>query len=157
MLSTDGFMQYEGGFSAAAALADNDPALYHLDSSEPDRLAVRTLSEEIARVLRGRAANPRWITGMMRHGYRGAAELAASVDTLFAFAATTAAVRPHHFDQLFDAYVEDAAVWDFLVQSNPAAARHILNRLSEAQDRGLWHPRRNATGDEIRRRKETVT
>ena len=157
VLSTDGFMQYEGGFSAAAALADNDPALYHLDSSEPDRLAVRTLSEEIARVLRGRAANPRWITGMMRHGYRGAAELAASVDTLFAFAATTAAVRPHHFDQLFDAYVEDAAVWDFLVQSNPAAARHILNRLSEAQDRGLWHPRRNATGDEIRRRKETVT
>ncbi|MBP2313106.1 cobaltochelatase subunit CobN [Azospirillum soli] len=156
VLSTDGFMQYEGGFSAAAALADNDPSLYHLDSSEPDRLAVRTLSEEIARVLRGRAANPRWIAGMMRHGYRGAAELAASVDTLFAFAATTAAVRPHHFDQLFDAYVEDAAVWDFLVQSNPAAARHILNRLSEAQERGLWHPRRNATGDEIRRRKEMV-
>jgi len=156
VLSTDGFMQYEGGFSAAAALTDNDPSLYHLDSSEPDRLAVRTLSEEIARVLHGRAANPRWIAGMMRHGYRGAAELAASVDTLFAFAATTAAVRPHHFDQLFDAYVDDARVWDFLAQSNPAAARHILDRLAEALDRGLWHPRRNSTGDDLRRRKEMV-
>ncbi|WP_448206319.1 cobaltochelatase subunit CobN [Azospirillum sp. sgz302134] len=156
VLSTDGSMQYEGGFSAAAALADNDPTLYHLDTSEPEKLAVRTLSEEIARVLRGRAANPRWIAGMMRHGYRGAAELAASVDTLFAFAATTAAVRPHHFDQMFDAYVEDERVWDFLAQSNPAAARHILDRLTEALERGLWHPRRNSTGDDLRRRKEMV-
>ncbi|MCW2243892.1 cobaltochelatase subunit CobN [Azospirillum canadense] len=156
VLSTDGFMQYEGGFSAAAALTDNDPALYHLDSSEPEAPTVRTLAEEIARVLRGRAANPRWIAGMMRHGYRGAAELAASVDTLYAFAATTAAVRSHHFDQLFDAYVEDHSVWDFLAQSNPAAARHILDRLADAMERGLWHPRRNSTGEDLRRRKETV-
>ncbi|MBK3736626.1 cobaltochelatase subunit CobN [Azospirillum brasilense] len=154
VLSTDGFMQYEGGFSAAAALVDNDPALYHLDSSEPESVTVRTLGEEIARVLRGRAANPRWIDGMMRHGYRGAGELAASVDTLFAFAATTTAVRPHHFDQLYDAYVDDQRVWDFLAQSNPAAARHILDRLTEALERGLWHPRRNSTGDDLRRRKE---
>ncbi|MBP2291624.1 cobaltochelatase subunit CobN [Azospirillum rugosum] len=156
VLSTDGFMQYEGGFSAAAALADNDPALYHLDSSEPEAPTVRTLAEEITRVLRGRAANPRWIAGMMRHGYRGAAELAASVDTLYAFAATTAAVRSHHFDQLFDAYIEDQSVWDFLAQSNPAAAGHILDRLTDAMDRGLWHPRRNSTGEDLRRRKETV-
>ncbi len=156
VLSTDGFMQYEGGFSAAAALTDNDPALYHLDSSEPEAPTVRTLAEEIARVLRGRAANPRWIAGMMRHGYRGAAELAASVDTLYAFAATTAAVRSHHFDQLFDAYIEDRRVWDFLVQSNPAAARHILDRLADAMERGLWHPRRNSTGEDLRHRKEMV-
>ncbi|AWK85798.1 cobaltochelatase subunit CobN [Azospirillum thermophilum] len=154
VLSTDGFMQYEGGFAAAAALESSDPSLYHLDSAEPDKLTVRTLDEEIARTLRGRAANPRWIQGMMRHGYRGAAELAASVDTLFAFAATTLAVRPHHFDQLFDAYVEDEAVWDFLTTANPAAARHILRRMADALDRGLWHPRRNATGEELRRRLE---
>ncbi|WP_434624147.1 cobaltochelatase subunit CobN [Azospirillum sp. B2RO_4] len=97
--------------AAAAALEDSEPALYHLDSADPEKLAVRTLAEEIARTLRGRAANPRWIRGMMRHGYRGAAELAAGVDTLFAFAATTDAVRPAHFDQLYDAYVEDAEVW----------------------------------------------
>ncbi|WP_376966664.1 cobaltochelatase subunit CobN [Azospirillum sp. A26] len=156
VLSTDGFMQFEGGFAAAAALEDSEPALYHLDSADPDRLAVRTLAEEIARTLRGRAANPRWIQGMMRHGYRGAAELAASVDTLFAFAATTDAVRPTHFDQLFDAYVEDAEVWDFLSQDNPAAARHILARMSEALDRGLWHPRRNSTAEDLRRLRESA-
>lgn len=154
VLSTDGFMQYEGGFAAAAALADNDPALYHLDSSQPEALVVRTLAEEIARVLRGRAANPRWIDGMMRHGYRGAAELAASVDTLFAFAATTSAVRSHHFDLLHDAYVEEEGVWDFVAQANPAAARHILNRFAEAMERGLWHPRRNSTGEDLHRLRE---
>ena len=156
LLSSDGFMQYEGGFSAAAALAGNDPSLYHLDSSEPDTPTVRSLAEEIARVLHGRAANPRWIAGMMRHGYRGAAELAAGVDTLYAFAATTTAVRSHHFDRLYDGYVEDNRVWDFLAQSNPAAARHILERLADAMERGLWHPRRNSTGEDLRRRKEMV-
>lgn len=156
VLSTDGFMQYEGGFAAAAELEQSEPALYHLDSSDPETLTVRTLEEEIARTLRGRAANPRWIAGMMRHGYRGAAELAAGVDNLFAFAATTRAVRPHHFDQLFDAYVEDAAVWDFLTTANPAAARHIVARMGEALDRGLWHPRRNSTASELRRRLETA-
>ncbi|MBP2297632.1 cobaltochelatase subunit CobN [Azospirillum picis] len=154
VLSTDGFMQYEGGFAAAAALEDSEPALYHLDSADPEKLAVRTLAEEIARTLRGRAANPRWIRGMMRHGYRGAAELAAGVDTLFAFAATTDAVRPAHFDLLFDAYVEDAEVWDFLSQANPAAARHIVARMGEALDRGLWHPRRNSTTADLQRLRE---
>ncbi len=156
VLSTDGFMQFEGGFAAAAALDRAEPTLYHLDSSDPATLAVRTLAEEIARTLRGRAANPRWIAGMMRHGYRGAAELAASVDSLFAFAATTEAVRPAHFDLLFDAYVEDSAVWDFLTHANPAASRHILARMSEALDRGLWHPRRNSTAEDLRLRRENA-
>ncbi|WP_298372016.1 cobaltochelatase subunit CobN [Azospirillum sp.] len=156
VLSTDGFMQYEGGFAAAASLDASEPALYHLDSADPEALAVRTLAEEIARTLRGRAANPRWIAGMMRHGYRGAAELAASVDTLFAFAATTDAVRPAHFDLLFEAYVEDSTVWDFLTHANPAASRHILARMSEALDRGLWHPRRNSTAEDVRLRWENA-
>ncbi len=154
LLSTDGFMQFEGGFAAAAALEESEPALYHLDSADPENPVVRTLAEEIARTLRGRAANPRWIRGMMRHGYRGAAELAAGVDTLFAFSATTDAVRPDHFDLLFDAYVEDGEVWDFLSHANPAAARHIVARMGEALDRGLWHPRRNSTAEDLRRLRE---
>ncbi len=149
-------MQYEGGFAAAAALELSEPALYHLDSADPGRIVVRTLAEEIARTLRGRAANPRWISSMMRHGYRGAAELAASVDTLFAFAATTDAVRPAHFDLLFEAYVEDPAVWDFLTHANPAASRHIVARMSEALDRGLWQSRRNSTADHLRLCLETA-
>jgi cobaltochelatase CobN len=152
LLSQDGYAQFEGGFAAAAALDDATPTLYHLDSAEPDRITVRTLPEEIARSLRGRAVNPRWIAGMMRHGYRGAAEMAATLDNLFAFAATTEAVRPHHFDLLHEAYVEDPAVWDFLSRANPAAARHILDRLTEALDRGLWHPRRNSTAEDLRDR-----
>jgi cobaltochelatase CobN len=152
LLSQDGYMQFEGGFAAAAALEEASPSLYHLDSAEPDRITVRTLPEEIARTLRGRAVNPRWISGMMRHGYRGAAEMAATVDNLFAFAATTDAVRPHHFDLIHDAYVEDPTVWEFLTDANPAAARHILHRLAEALERSLWHPRRNATAEELRQR-----
>jgi cobaltochelatase CobN len=149
VLSTDGYAQFQGGFAAAAAEGDNDPSLYHLDSAEPDRLTVRSLGEEIARTLRGRAANPRWIAGMMRHGHRGAAEMAATVDTLFAFAATTAVVGSHHFDLLHAAYVGDPAVWSFLVDANPAAARHIVERLDEALERAFWHPRRNATPAEL--------
>ncbi|MGQ9371618.1 cobaltochelatase subunit CobN [Azospirillum sp. ST 5-10] len=156
VLSQDDYYQFEGGFAAAAALDGADPALYHLDSAEPERVAVRTLGEEIARTLRGRAANPRWIAGMMRHGHRGAAEMAVTVDTLFAFAATTRAVRDHHFDLLHGAYVADPAVWRFLAEANPAAARHILDRLDEARERGLWHPRRNAVPAELRERRGTL-
>ncbi|WP_051340951.1 cobaltochelatase subunit CobN [Azospirillum halopraeferens] len=157
VLSHDGHYQYQGGFAAAAALDDAAPTLYHLDSAEPDRLTVRTLGDEIARTLRGRAANPRWIAGMMRHGHRGAAELAATVEALFAFAATTRAVRDHHFDLLHEAYVDDDAVWDFLIEANPAAARHVLDRLEDALGRGLWHPRRNHTAHALHRRREGLS
>lgn len=154
LLSHDGYAQFEGGFAAAAAALGADPALYHLDSAEPDRVTVRTLGEELARVLRGRAANPRWIAGMMRHGPAGAADIAAAVDTLFAFAASTRVVKAHHFDILYDAYVEDERVLDFLRTASPAAARAMLDRFADAMARGLWHPRRNAVGDDLRRLRE---
>jgi cobaltochelatase CobN len=80
----------------------------------------------------------------MRHGYKGAFEIAATVDYLFAFAATTNAVGDHHFDQLYDAYLEDAEVRDFLAAANPKALEEITARFREAVERGLWHPRRNA-------------
>ena len=80
----------------------------------------------------------------MRHGYKGAFEIAATVDYLFAFAATTEAVGDHHFDQLFDAYLGDEAVRGFMAEANPAALREIAARFREAVDRGLWRPRRNS-------------
>ena len=83
---------------------------------------IRALDEEIARVVRGRAANPKWIAGVMRHGYKGAFEIAATVDYLFAFAATTNAVKHHHFEQLYDAYLGDAAVRGFIAENNRAGA-----------------------------------
>jgi cobaltochelatase CobN len=93
--------------------------------------------------VRGRAVNPRFIAGLMRHGPRGAAELAETVDRLVAFAETTGAVASTLFDVVHDAYVADPRVRDFLLRENPAAARAIAERLEQARRRGLWHPRRN--------------
>ena len=95
-------------------------------------------------MVRGRAANPKWIAGVMRHGYKGAFEIAATVDYLFAFAATTNAVGDHHFDQLYDAYIADEAVRDFIARENPPALADIAARLAEAIDRDLWSPRLNS-------------
>jgi cobaltochelatase CobN len=86
----------------------------------------------------------------MRHGYKGAFEIAATVDYLFAFAATTSAVRHHHFEQLYDAYLGDAAVRGFIAENNPPALKEIAARFCEAIDRGLWAPRRNSAYDELK-------
>ena len=102
---------------------------------------VRTLEEEIGRVVRGRVVNPKWIAGVMRHGYKGAFEIAATVDYMFAFAATTGAVGNHHFDALYEAYLADETVRAFLAENNPAALADIAARFREAVDRGLWTPR----------------
>jgi cobaltochelatase CobN len=85
----------------------------------------------------------------MRHGYKGAFEMAASVDYLFAFAATTNAVQDHHFDQLFDAYIADAGVRDFIADNNPAALAEMAARFREAIDRGLWAPKLNSAYDRL--------
>ena len=138
------FAAHEGGFAAAATALGNDGiTLYHGDTGVPDEPKIRTLDEECARVIAGRAANSRWIAGQMRHGFRGAAELAASMDAAFAFAATAGSVTSAAFDAMYDAYLLDAAVFDFLQRENPAALGAIRARFEEARSRGLWTPRRN--------------
>lgn len=134
----------EGGFAAAADHLGNRPALYHTDISRPEAPRVRTLVEEIARVVRGRAANPNWIDGMMRHGYRGAAEVTRSVEGLFGFAATLPARLDRQFDVLFDATLGNETVDAFLKTANPAAREAMAARFDEAIRRGLWRPRRNS-------------
>jgi cobaltochelatase CobN len=94
--------------------------------------------------VRARVVNPKWIKGVMRHGYKGVFEMAATVDYMFAFAATTGSVADHHFDAVFDAYIADEAVLGFMLENNLNAAREMAERLVEAQDRGLWRPRSNA-------------
>src|SRR5208283_2506270 len=111
-----------GGFAAAAERVGARPALYHLDSTRAGAPKARRLDQEIARALRGRAANPRWLAGQMRHGHRGAAEIAQSLDNLYAFAALTDAVQSEQFDLMFDATLGDDAVRDFLVDANRPAA-----------------------------------
>jgi cobaltochelatase CobN len=147
LLDSDDYYQFEGGMTAAVrALSGKQPTVYHNDHSRPESPKIRTLEDEIGRIVRGRVVNPKWIAGVMRHGYKGAFEMAATVDYLFAFAATAKAVKDHHFDAVFDAYLADQAVRDFLADANPDALRDIAARLMEAQDRGLWRPRRNDTG-----------
>jgi cobaltochelatase CobN len=128
-------------------LSGAQPAVWHNDHARPETPRIRSLDEEIARIVRGRAANPKWIAGVMRHGYKGAFEMAATVDYLFAFAATSHCVKHHHFDALFDAYLRDDAVRAFIEQANPAALREMAARFAEAIERGLWRPRANDTGE----------
>jgi cobaltochelatase CobN len=145
ILDSDDYYQFAGGLSAAVAhLSGRDVPVYHNDHSLPERPVIRTLAEEISRVVRGRASNPKWIAGAMRHGYRGAFEMAATVDYLFAFAATTHQVAEHHFTALFEAYIEDDQVREFLEDANDAAYADMLARFEEAISRGLWTPRKNS-------------
>jgi cobaltochelatase CobN len=150
LLDSDDYYQFEGGLALAVRhLSGRDPAVYHIDHSQPDRPRIRTLREEIGRIVRGRAANPRWIQGVMRHGYKGAAEIAATVDYLFAFAATTHAVDDAHFEALYEAYLGDAAVMGFMSAHNPAALAETRSRFKEAIERGLWRPKRNSVRAEL--------
>jgi cobaltochelatase CobN len=145
LLDSDDYYQFEGGLAAAArVLSGRAPAVYHNDHARPETPRIRTLEDEIARVVRARVANPKWIAGVMRHGYKGAAEMAATVDYMFGFAATAHAVKDRHFDAVYDAYLGDDAVRGFIAAANPAALREIAGRLLEAQARGLWRPRRNS-------------
>jgi cobaltochelatase CobN len=148
LLDSDDYYQFEGGLVAAVReLSGRQPEAFHNDHSRPDHPRVRRLKEEIGLVVRGRAANPKWIAGVMRHGYKGAFEIAATVDYLFAFAATSGEVEDHHFDALFDAYLGDETVRGFLAEANPAALREVAQRFQEAVARGLWRPRRNSASD----------
>ena len=150
LLDGDGVADFAGGFAAAAALLGNEPELYHLDTSRTDAPKARRIAEEIARVVRGRLTNPRWLAGMLQHGHRGVAEIAQSVDALYAFAAT-AGVSGHLFDATHAALIADDTVRTAMMQKNPAAASAIAARLHDALARGLWTTRRNAVDHELKR------
>jgi cobaltochelatase CobN len=134
---------FVGGFAAAAKLLGRAVDLVMLDLTDPQRPRARSLAAALARIVRARAINPRFIAGQMRHGPRGAAELAETVDRLAAFAQTTGAVASELFDLLHDAYVADVKVRDFLLQENPQAAAAVAERLDAMRRHGFWHPRRN--------------
>ncbi len=121
------------------------PSVYHNDHSRPEKPVIRALEEELSRVVRGRAANPKWIAGVMRHGYKGAAEIAATVDYLFAFAATTGKVGNHHFEAVYQAYIADRAVHDFMAEKTrrhwPRRRPNLTKRLSGVSGRRVPIPR----------------
>lgn len=145
LLDSDDYYQFEGGMTAAIEEASGSrPAVYHNDHSRPEKPIIRSLEEEISRVVRARVVNPKWIDGVMRHGYKGAFEMAATVDYMFAFSATTGAVRDHHFELVYEAYLGDDDVKAFIKDANPEALKEMAARFIEAMDRGLWTPRSNS-------------
>ena len=157
ILDSDDYYQFTGGLSAAiASLGGGDVPVYMGDHSLAEAPKIRSLKEEITRVVRGRATNPKWINGVMRHDYKGAFEMAATLDYLFAFAATTRQVPSHLFDHVFEAWIENQDVYDFLHDANPDALSDMMARFDEAIDRGLWQPRRNSTTERLEQFKESA-
>lgn len=144
LLAAD-YAAHEAGFAAAVArLGGQVPTLYHLDATRPDAPRARSLTEEIARVVRARAANPAWADGMMRHGYRGAAEIAATLDHMAAFAHLAQVVPPHLFDMYHEATLGRDDLRAFLARDNPGALAAMQDLFARLHAAGLWVTRRNS-------------
>jgi cobaltochelatase CobN len=147
----DDYFQYHGGMVAMVRhLTGADPAAYVGDSAVPDQVRTRTLSEETHRVFRARVVNPRWMSAMRRHGYKGAFEMAATVDYLFGYDATAGVVDDWMYERLAAEYVFDPENQEFMRTSNPWALRGVTERLLEAADRGLWQEPDARTLDRLR-------
>ncbi|SNX73254.1 cobaltochelatase CobN subunit [Cereibacter ovatus] len=144
LLMAPDFAAHHGGFAAALARLGRQAALYHLDTTRPDDPRARSLSEELARTVRARVADPGWADGMMRHGFRGAAEIAASVHNLAAFAQLTRAVPDHLIDLCFEATLQRDDLVAFMARENPAALDALRERFHALAVAGLWHTRRNS-------------
>jgi len=139
LLDSDDYYQFQGGMSnAIRVLSGTAPTVYHGDHSNPAQPKIRTLQEELNRVIRSRVLNPKWIKGMQRHGYKGAFEMAATVDYLFAYDATTDLIQDYQYEKISDTYLFDQKNRDFLQQNNPHAMQEMTERLIEAMQRGLW-------------------
>ncbi|MHC5750037.1 MAG: cobaltochelatase subunit CobN [Nostoc sp.] len=139
LLDSDDYYQFQGGLTAAVrSLQGKNPQTYFGDNSIPAQPRVRQLKEEIARVYRSRVVNPKWIAGVMRHGYKGAFEMAATVDYLFAYDATAKCAEDYMYQGIVDAYLLDPVVVEFIQQKNPYALRDIAEKLLEAHKRNLW-------------------
>ncbi|MFZ0502331.1 MAG: cobaltochelatase subunit CobN [Chthoniobacterales bacterium] len=146
ILDSDDYFQFQGGLHASVKeLRGKAPVSFHGDSSDPDQPRVRSLEQEINRVIRSRVLNPRWLEAMRRHGYKGAFEMAATVDYLFGYSATTGLVRDSHYEEIAQRLLLDPIQKDFFRRHNPAALKESTRRLLEAAERGLWSaPSENA-------------
>ncbi|MBJ7520389.1 MAG: cobaltochelatase subunit CobN [Solirubrobacteraceae bacterium] len=152
-LDSDDYYQYHGGMVATVrALSGREPQAFLGDSSDPARVRTRTLAEETRRIFRARVANPRWIGSMTRHGFKGAAELAATVDYLFGYDATTDVASDWMYEQVAEKYLLDEDISQFMDRANPWAARQIAERLLEAAERGMWAEPSADTLDAVRQR-----
>ncbi|ROS04884.1 cobaltochelatase CobN subunit [Sinobacterium caligoides] len=139
LLDSDDYYQFQGGMTnAVAVLSEREPVIYHGDHSNPTMPKVRTLQEELNRVIRSRLLNPKWIEGMREHGYKGAFEMSASVDYMFAYDATTNLIKDYQYRMVTDSLLFDNKNRDFMQKNNPHALEEMAERLLEACQRGMW-------------------
>ncbi|MFM7267479.1 MAG: cobaltochelatase subunit CobN, partial [Cyanobium sp.] len=139
LLDSDDYYQFQGGLSAAVErLRGSAPALWFGDHSRAARPRLHRLEREFDKVLRSRLLNPRWIEAMAGHGYKGGFEMAASLDYLFAYDASTGRVPHWAYSALSGTWLASEEVLAFLRRSNPWALRDMAERLLEAHHRGLW-------------------
>ncbi len=151
LLDSDDYYQFQGGLTVAVrSVTGKNPQTYFGDNSVMEKPKVRQLKEEIARVYRSRVINPKWLAGVMRHGYKGAFEISATVDYLFAYDATAQCVEDYMYEGVANAYLLDETVQKFLEDKNPWALRDIAERLLEANQRGIWNNAPQKTLDELR-------
>jgi cobaltochelatase CobN len=151
IFDSDDYFQFHGGMIAAIrALTGENPAAYFGDTANPENVRVRDLADEAKRVFRSRVVNPKWIASVMRHGYKGAFEMAATVDYLFGYEATAQVIDDWMFEDVSKAYLLDESVQDFLQAKNPWALRSMAERLLEAVDRGLWEQPDPSTVEALR-------
>jgi len=148
---SDDYFQYHGGMIATVrALTGAAPTAYIGDNTRFDAVRTRTLTEETARVFRARVVNPRWMAAMRRHGYKGAFEMAATVDYLFGYDATAGVMADWMYEKITEAYVLDPENRKFLGESNPWALHGMSERLLEAAGRGMWENPDPATVAQLR-------
>jgi cobaltochelatase CobN len=151
IFDSDDYLQHHGGMIAAMRdLAGSAPTALFGDSSDPQVPKVRPLADEARRVFRARVANPKWIAGARRHGFKGALEMAATVDYLFGYDATAGVIEDWMYERVAQAYVLDPVNREFLANANPWSAREMTERLLEAADRGLWEAPDAATIEQLR-------
>ncbi|SFL33878.1 cobaltochelatase subunit CobN [Shimia haliotis] len=151
ILIASDYAAHEAGFAAAQAITGGEANLYHVDNTNPEKPRARSLTEEIARVVHARATNPDWLAGMMRHGFRGGAEIAATLDHMAAFANLAGAVPPQLFDAYHDATLGNDDIIAFLERENPQALAAMRGRFAALHDAGLWATRRNSILAELER------
>ncbi len=151
IFDSDDYFQFHGGMIASVrAMTGQNPKAYFGDTSKPERVKTRDLREEVVRVFRSRVVNPKWIESIQRHGYRGAFELAATVDYLFGYDVTAHVIDSYMYEKVTETYILDDRVREFLKEKNPWALRGMVERLLEAQERGYWESPPEETVDRLK-------
>lgn len=128
-----------GGLTSAirSASGKHVPS-YYGDTRTAERVEVRSLADEIRRVVRTKLLNPKWIEGMKKHGYKGAGDISRRVGTVYGWEATTHEVDDWIFDEIARTFFLDEKMRDFFSEHNPWAMEEMGRRLLEAHARELW-------------------